>query len=169
MPFARKFRAMMDLPIIGDSVGDFVVEEIEVVDEGSDWRGYRYAVDMVLRGPGGKEGVRRTLAPLFAQRVKTFSSYGNPYELWFGRPEFESLGDRRYAVRVEGAGARIDLSEELKRFIRHLGEKGQLDEREQAAERAVAAYLEDARVDTKRTVDRYTRRLRRQTKARSGD
>jgi hypothetical protein len=30
MPFANKFRAMMDFPLAGDTVGSFLVEEVDV-------------------------------------------------------------------------------------------------------------------------------------------
>lgn len=81
MPFAKKFRAMMDVPLPGEAVGDFTVEESEVSNEADGWRGYVYNVRILMRGPGGIAGVRRTVAPLFSKRVLTFSSYGNPYEL----------------------------------------------------------------------------------------
>ena len=160
MPFAKKFRAMMDLPLPGDLLGEFEVEDIQVTDEGSDWRGYQYKVVMVLHGPGGKEGARRTLAPILGRRATTFSSYGNPYELWFGRPEIRSLGDKRYSVSVAGGGARIDIAPELERFVDYLEAEGHLTG--QLANHVIEAYLEDYRVDVARGVDRYRRALRRQ-------
>lgn len=159
MPFADKFRAMMGLPLAGDELGSFDVERIAVSDEGSDWRGYRYRVEMVLHGPGGKDGVRGALAHMLSQRVMTFSSYGNPYELWFGRPAIESLGDKRYTIHVDGAGARFDLAHELARFAEHLDVEGFLAD--PLPEPWIESYLDQYRVDVKRRVDRYRRRLRR--------
>ena len=163
MPFANKFRAMMDLPFAGDTIGDLTVERIEVRHESVGPGQYAYSVRMVLRGPGGQQGVRRALKALFVSHPMTFSGYGNPYQLWFGKPEIERLGDRRYAVRVDGAGARVFLKEELDRFLRYLGENGQLvAQPDQAAgETLVEAYLERYRAQIRRKVDRYRSRLRR--------
>ena len=33
MPFAKKFRAMMNFPFPGDTIGDFEIEEVDVHDE----------------------------------------------------------------------------------------------------------------------------------------
>ncbi len=161
MPFANKFRAMMGLPLPGDSVGDFAAESVRVADVRSGWDGYAYSVQMVLEGPGGKAGVRRTLGPLFAQRVTTFSSYGNPYQLWFGKPEIESLGDRRYSVAVEGAGARIDLATDLERFLDYLKEEGPAALHPNDQVQLIETYLEEYRSDVLRRVERYRRRLKR--------
>jgi hypothetical protein len=157
MPFANKFRAMMDLPFPGDTVGGFAVEQVDVRDEPGGPGRYAYSARIVLRGPGGQQGVRRALKALFSAHPTTFSGYGNPYQLWFGKPEIESLGDRRYAVRVEGAGARVFLEQELQRFLGYLDAEGQLAARvDQAArERLVEAYLEGYRAEIKRKVDRY--------------
>jgi hypothetical protein len=160
MPFANKFRAMMDLPLPGDTVGDFTVESVEVNDEPREWWGYAYAVRIVVHGPGGKAGVRRALAPLLSKRVTTFSSYGNPYQLFFDRPEVESLGDRRYAVAVGGAGVRIELEGELERFAGHVGTEGAMSRPPNSAVPEVVAYLEGYRAEVQRRVDRYRRRLR---------
>jgi hypothetical protein len=157
MPFAKKFRAMMDFPFPGDQMGDFVVESVSVEDEWGHPEGYVYAVEMVLCGSGGKQGVKRALAPFFAQHPTTFSGYGNPYQLWFRKPEIESLGDKRYAVSVKGAGARIFLEQDLERLLAHLVEQGYL--REEESEGLLEAYLVAYRADTKRTVDRYRQRL----------
>ena len=161
MPFANKFRAMMDLPLPGDTVGDFTVETIEVHDVRSGWDGYAYSVQIEMAGRGGKAGLRRALRSLFAQRVTTFSSYGNPYQLWFGKPEIESLGDRRYNVAVAGAGARIDLTTDLERFLDYLDAESQLATLPAPATRLVETYLEEYRADIGRRVERYRRRLRK--------
>ena len=161
MPFASKFRAMMDLPFAGDSLGSFTVEGIDVSHRSGEL-GYAYSVHMVLSGPGGQQGVRRALKPLLSAHPTTFSGYGNPYQLWFGTPQIESLGDKRYAVRVEGAGARISLAQELDRFLEALNEGGQLAGQASCADREalVEEYLDRYRAEIKRQVDRYRRKIR---------
>jgi len=81
MPFAKKFRAMMNFPFAGDTIEGFDVESVDVRDEQSDSGGYVYGVWMVLRGLGGKRGVKQALKALFASHPTTFSGYGNPYQL----------------------------------------------------------------------------------------
>ena len=163
MPFAKKFRAMMDFPFAGDTVGSFTVESVDVRDERGGSGRYAYSARMVLRGPGGQQGVRRALKALFSSHPTTFSGYGNPYQLWFGKPQIESLGDKRYAVRIEGAGARVFLEDELDRFLGYLDEEGRLATRsDQAAREAlVETYMERYRAEIRRKVDRYRSRLRR--------
>ncbi len=51
MPFAKKFRAMMNFPFPGDTIGDFSVESVDVHDEQGDGDGYVYGVRMVLKRP----------------------------------------------------------------------------------------------------------------------
>ena len=160
MPFAKKFRAMMNFPFPGDTVGDFTVESVDVWDERGGAEGYVYGVEIVLRGLGGQQGVRRALKSLFAQHPTTFSGYGNPYQLWFRKPEIESLGDKCYLVRVKGAGARIYLAPELERFLRYLEDNGHLTAQpEPASETPVEDYLELYRAEVKSQVGRYRRRL----------
>lgn len=163
MPFADKFRAMMDFPFPGDVVGGYLVESVAVGHEGGGPGIYKYAVRMVLSGPGGQQGVKQALKPLFATHCTTFSGYGNPYQLWFGRPEIEPLGEGRYAVTVEGAGAAIRLADDLARFLAYLGDEGCLSAPLTPADAnaAIEAYLEQYRGEIKRKVDRYRGKLRR--------
>jgi len=161
MPFANKFRAMMDMPFAGDTIGDYAVESVNVRDERGGSEGYVYSVRIVLRGLGGEQGVRRALKTLFALHPTTFSGYGNPYQLCFRKPEIESLGDKRYAVNVKGAGVRIFLEQELDRFLKYLEEKGQLADQPDAAvrEMLIETYLERYRAEIKCQVGRYRRKL----------
>lgn len=161
MPFASKFRAMMDFPFPGDIIGGLEVESVEVTDEHGDTGRYAYHARMILRGSGGESGVRQALKAMFALHPMTFSGYGNPYQLWFGKPAIEALGDKRYQVTVDGAGARVYLREELERFLTHLGERGWLPEGRDR-EALVRAYLDDYMAEIKRKVDRYRGRLRRE-------
>lgn len=162
MPFANKFRAMMDFPFAGETLGGFTVESVDVRDDPDAPGTYAYSVRMTLRGPGGRQGVRRALKPLFATHPTTFSWYGTPYQLWFGKATIESLGDKRYAVSVAGAGARIFLADELLRFLAYLHEEGHLAARPggEAGNTLVEAYLARYRSEIKRKVDRYASRLR---------
>ncbi|MCJ7738320.1 MAG: hypothetical protein MUQ10_13580 [Anaerolineae bacterium] len=166
MPFAKKFRAMMDFPFPGDTVGDFIVESVDVRDERGGSEGYVYDVRMVLQGPGGQQGARRALKSLLTQHKTTFSGYGNPYQLWFRKPEIESLGDKRYEVRVKGAGARTTLEPELDRFLAHLEESGYLAASDGPAvgETLVETYLEQYRSEIQRKVDRYRRKVLKEGK-----
>ena len=161
MPFAKKFRAMMDFPFAGDTIGDFAVESVDVRDERGDSEGYVYGVRIVLRGPGGQQGVKRALRSLFSLHLTTFSGYGNPYQLWFRKPQIESLGDQRYAVTVKGAGMRISLEPELDRFLRYLEDNGHLAAQidPPIRETLIGAYLDQYRAEIKRKVDRYRRKL----------
>jgi len=168
MPFASKFRAMMGFPFPGDEIGSFTVESVEVSDERGGAAGYIYDVRMVLHGLGGQQGVRRALRPLFEQRVTTFSGYGNPYQLWFRKPSYESLGDKRYEVRVKGAGERIYLEPELERFLAYLEADGHLADADGTAERKalVDAYLEGYKTEILRKVGRYRSKLYREERRR---
>ena len=56
MPFARKFRAMMDFPFAGDTLGDFTVESVAVRDDPDAPGCYAYSVRMTLRGPSSVTG-----------------------------------------------------------------------------------------------------------------
>jgi hypothetical protein len=163
MPFAKKFRAMMDFPFHGDRIGAFTVESVDVHDEPHVVGQYVYSIRMVLQGPGGQQGVRRALRPLFSRHPATFSAYGNPYQLWCMRPEIQSLGDRRYAVTAQGGGARIYLKEELNRFLAYVDGTCQLSTPLDPATREtlVEAYLTQYQAEIRRKVNRYRSRLRR--------
>jgi hypothetical protein len=169
MPFAKKFRAMMEFPFAGDSVGGFTVESVDVRDEPNVSGRYVYSVRMVLQGPGGQQGARRALKALLSSHPMTFSGYGNPYQLWFRRPKIESLGAKRYEVRVEGAGARVFLEEELHRFLGYLDETGQLATRPDQAgrEMLVDAYLERYQGEIRQKVSCYQTGLRRAEETRT--
>ncbi|MGC9523438.1 MAG: hypothetical protein ACP5HG_16330, partial [Anaerolineae bacterium] len=78
MPFAKKWCAMMAFPLPGETLGDFEVEHADVGDVPGEFGQHGYALRMVLRGPGGQQGVRRALKDLVNARPLTFSSYGNP-------------------------------------------------------------------------------------------
>jgi hypothetical protein len=166
MPFADKFRAMMDFPFPGDTLGDMTVESVEVGHEGRAPGVYAYPIRMVLRGPGGQAAVLRAVKQLFATRCTTFSGFGTPYQLWFGKPAIESLGDGRYAVALEGAGARVHLEADLARFLDYLASEGRLTGAADPAERAalVGDYIVRYQAEIGRLVGRYRTRIRRSEK-----
>jgi len=168
MPFAKKFRAMMDFPFPGDTVGDFVVEDVDVHDEWGVPEGYVYGVRIVLRGPGGKQAALRALRPLLSQHPTTFSGYGNPYQLWFRKPEIESLGDQRYAVSVNGSGARIYLESDFARFLDYLVDHHHLTTPSDPADREtlVETYLDQYRAEIALMVARYQRKLAKSVNSR---
>jgi uncharacterized protein with von Willebrand factor type A (vWA) domain len=159
MPFAAKFWAMMDLPMPGDTLGELTVEHIDVRHESVGPGQYAYGVEMVLCGPGGQHGVRQALKATLASHPMTFSGYGNAYQLLFGTPEIESLGDKRYAVRVRGAGGRVYLDDALHRFLAYLVEEGHVPA--SVEETPVEVYLERYQAQIKRKVDRFRSKLRR--------
>ena len=163
MPFADKFRAMMDFAFPGDTLGEFGVESVDVSHHRGSAGSYCYDVRIVLCGPGGLQGVRRALKPLISLHPTTFSGYGNPYQLWFGKPEIESLGDQRYEVCVEGGGARTYLQDDLARFLDYLIAEGIATGSPEPAVQAerVEAYLEQYRAEIARLVSRYRYRLRK--------
>jgi hypothetical protein len=163
MPFAKKFRAMMDIPLAGDTLDTFTAESVNVRDERTGAAGYTYDVAIVLRGLGGKQGVKMALKGLLDKHVTTFSAYGNAYQLWFRNRslDVESLGDKRYAVSVKGAGERVALSPELGRFLEHLEASGMLSSSAGDKEELVAEYLDRYQLDVRRQVGRYDYRLRR--------
>ena len=88
--------------------------------------------------------------------------FGNPYQLWFGKPEIESLGDKRYEVHIAGAGARVFLEDELHRFLAFL-EVCQLGTQPDptAGAALVETYLQGYQAEVKRKVGRYRSKLRR--------
>jgi hypothetical protein len=165
MPFAKKFQAMVDFPFAGDTLGSFTVESVDVQNIQGGSMGYIYGVRMVLQGLGGQAGVRKALKNLISSRPVTFSGYGNPYQLWFRKPtlKIESLGNKHYEVMVEGAGMRIYLDSELKRFLLHLEEAGVVSPQSDKLERdaLVTEYLEEYKTRIARKVSRYYGKMRR--------
>ena len=166
MPFAKKFQATVGFPFPGDTFEGFLVEMIDVRDEaGGPGSLHRYTVEMIVSGLGGQQGVRRALRPFVEMEPLTFSGYGNSYSCWLGRPEIESLGNKRYHVTILAGSARIDLEGALERFIEHLREKGALSEQtldtEGVAEQLVQSYLDAYRTEVRLHVGRYRSKLKR--------
>lgn len=145
MPFAQKYQFTMRIPKAGGHIGAFLVESCHVEhDERGDGT-IDYPVSMVLVGPGGQQRVRKAIRDQFGRGRTTFSGFGNPYQLHFGRFEVESLGGSRYRVTAHGKGVRIDLERELHRFIAYARLR-----RKPAGTALVATYLEDYKRDITR-------------------
>jgi len=162
MPFASKFCAMMQIPLPGERIGDLVVESLEARDVPGGPGQHAYAVTLVLRGPGGRESVRRALGALLSAQPLAFSAYGNPYQLFCGKPEVQALSSEQYQVRISGAGMRIDLEEQLVRFATHMRDAGVPNEDLRAQ---VQAYLAGYMAEQEKGVNRYRGRLRRRQAA----
>ena len=145
MPFANKYRFTMRMPCSGETLGDFVVEECTVEHEEHGNGTISYPMTIVLRGPGGGQAVRRTIRERFAGGHTTFSGYGNPYQLQFGRFDVESLGYRRYRVTGCGTGVRFDLARELRRFVAYASACDR-----QIDESLIGSYLESYKRDVTR-------------------
>jgi hypothetical protein len=145
VPFAGKYQFTMRIPEAGGRISGFTVEQCTV---GHTERGdgtIEYPVSMVLAGSGGRQGVRKAVREHFRRGHTTFSGYGNPYQLLFGRFEVESLGGSRYRVTARGIGVRIDLERELHRFVAYARLTGRPIDDE-----LIAAYLADYRRDVTR-------------------
>ncbi len=142
MPFANKYRFTMRIPEPGGRIGDFVVESCDVGHEGRTDGIYDYPIRIVLSGAGGQQAVRKTIREQLSRGRTTFSGYGNPYQLRFGRFEVESLGDRRYLVTACGVGFRFDLERELRRFAQFAQMNG-VTANEALIERYLEAYSRD--------------------------
>lgn len=173
MPFATKFRAMMDMPCPGDTLGEppgaFAVEAVNVGHAGRAPGHYAYPLTLVIRGAGGLASVKRAIKPLFSRRCTTFSGFGTPYQLWFGKPAIEALGDGRYAVTAEGAGVRVHLAEDLKRFAEDLAAQGLLAGTPDERGALVDDYLTRYQAEVVRVVGRYRTRMRRPERAKERD
>ncbi|MHB9032436.1 MAG: hypothetical protein ACYC6L_05255 [Anaerolineae bacterium] len=164
MPFADKFRAMMAMPFAGDLLGVFTVESISVGHEGQGF-GYRYPVRLELRVPGGLEACKQAIKPLFKQKVTTFSGFGTPYHLWFGKPAVEKLGDDRYAVTGEGVGLPVRFEADLERFCTYLAAQGLLTCTPGEQSELVARYLKRYQAEIASQVGKYKRRAEKAAKA----
>lgn len=165
MPLAKKFRAMLDFPFPSDMVGEFTVDNVDVRVEREDREGIVYRTRLELSGPGSLAALQKALKPFFAQHPTTFSGYGNPYLLWFGNIEYESLGEGRFAVNAKGLGVRVYLAPELGRFLEFLATNGHLAAATDSDAQAtlVAAYLAQYQKEIARLVGRYTRKVERTT------
>jgi hypothetical protein len=171
MPFADKFRAMLDMPFPGDALGAppeegpsggaFTVESINVAHEGRAPGHYAYPFRLELRGAGRLAALKRAIKPLFARRSTTFSGFGTPYQLWFGPVAIERLDGERYAVTGEGAGVRVHLQQDLLRFCEDLSAQGRLSATPEEREALVADYIARYQAEVARVVGRYRTRIKR--------
>lgn len=145
MPFANKYRFAMRFPEPGDRIGELQVESCEVGHEEYGDGTIRYPMSIVLAGPGGKQGVAKTVRSCLDHGHTTFSGFGNPYQLRLGRFKVESLGNGRYRVTGCGTGVRFDLERELHRFAAYAQLHGR-----PADEELIQDYVEAYRRDVTR-------------------
>lgn len=145
MPFARKYQFTMRIPEAGGRVGGFAVRSCLVRHRERGDGTIDYPVSMVLEGPGGRQALQKAIRAELDRGRTTFSGFGNPYQLRFGRFEVRSLGRNRYRVAARGIGVRIDLERELRRFVAYARLR-----RKAAGGALIPAYLQDYRRDIAR-------------------
>lgn len=165
MPFAAKFWAAMEIPFPGDVIGGFKVEYVDVLHHGIGDGRYEYPVRMILRGKGGKQGVRNALKELFGAKRTTFSGFGNPYHCWVGKSVVESLGEQRYEVKTRGIGVRIFLRRELERFYHHLKAEGHTAGDDSTLKDLLNIYMDAYMKGISRTSAAYKRKIQKIVKA----
>jgi hypothetical protein len=163
MPFASKYRASMSFPLPGEMLETFLVESVAVRDVQGGRAGYRYDIEVVVQGPGGKSGALRAFRGVSEAHPLTFSGYGNPYQLWMLKPEIESLGRRRYRITATGAGARIWLQPEFERLLDHMQALGLLPDGmdEQARDTMLSDYMRMYTHEVRLSVGRYRAKVKR--------
>jgi hypothetical protein len=165
MPFAAKFWAAMEIPFPGDVVGGFEVEYVDVQHHGIGDGRYEYPISMILRGKGGKQGVRNAVKKYLGAKRTTFSGFGNPYHCWVSKIVVESLGDQRYGLKARGIGVRIFLREELERFYHHLEAEGHTEGDESILRDVLNVYMDAYMKGISRTSAAYKRRIQKIAKA----
>ena len=163
MPFADKFRATMAFPVVGDQIGGFRIEEVEVGHIGIGGGRYEYPVRIVVQGKGGKQGIKSAFKELLSAINTTFSGYGNPYQCRIDKIEIEGLGENRYCIAAKGTGVRIYLEKELERFLGYINE---IKAHGNLGELAVSDTVEDYMKLYQSEVEKFVRKNRyRQKKA----
>ena len=157
MPFAAKFRATMDFPGVGESLGSFTVEAVEVGHEGIGGGVYEYPFRIVLKGKRGKQGAKNAARELLSSVKPTFSGYGNPYQCRFDKSEVRALDSGVYELVGRGIGVRIYLEQELEGFLKFVGERGHLNglPSEDLKTELVTSYLKTYQTEVEKQVRRY--------------
>jgi hypothetical protein len=155
MPFAKEFQRVMNLPGVGDEVGGFKIERFEIRHRPIGSSRYEYPVEYELHGIGGVQGVKKALKPITSQKLSTFSGFGTPYQLKFGRVEVEALGDRRYAAHLVGMGVGFDLKRELMQFAAFV-RKEKLPIASEEIEGTIVEYIAEYKLDVRRKHRRLT-------------
>lgn len=143
LPFAKKFKKCMELPEEGDFVEGFSVESIKVGHIGLHQGIYEYPTQLIVKGKGGKLGVRKAFKPIFDKISTTFSGYGTPYQCRGTKIQVKRLEEGKYLIKVHGVCTRVFLKEELIKFIQYLRENQYLDKKRDSstAEQITEDYI----------------------------
>ena len=135
---------MMDFPFPGDIVGDFKVESVDVHDEWGAPEGYVYGCDGAARA-GGASSPARAQTSVFP--ASNHLRYGNPYQLWFRKPEIENPASMLCSER-EGIRSAYLSAPELERFLTTFADKDAPAASDTAARgKLIEDYLEKYRAE----------------------
>lgn len=154
MPFARKFENGMGFPKVGQVIKGFTVESVSVSHVNIRGGHYEYPAEIIVKGEGGANRVKRAFKEFYEVRRTIFSGYGNPYQCGHGKIDVQSLGGGKFLMASRGACVRIHLVPELKRFMAYLFQNGILvngssDEYEWM--KIITAYMMDYKKSMLRT------------------
>lgn len=91
MRFVIKFRAMMDMPLAGDRLGNMAVESVTVEHESHTSGLYAYPLRLLLRGPGGQAA---GISNYFCRDAKTFDYTVTGMNEYY--PSILSMADQKW-------------------------------------------------------------------------
>lgn len=91
MPFARKFEKGMGFPKVGQVIKGFTVEFVSVSHVNIKG-GYEYPTEIVVKGEGSADQVKKTFKGFYNDRRTLFSGYGNPYQCVHGKIDVRKVG-----------------------------------------------------------------------------
>lgn len=120
MPFARKFEKGMGFPKVGQVVNGFTVESVSVRHVNIKGGYYEYPTEIVVKGEGSANQVKKTFKGFYNDRRTLFSGYGNPYQCGHGKMDIRKVGVGRFLMTSRGACMRINLMPELMSFMAYL-------------------------------------------------
>jgi len=126
MPFTRKFQNGMGFPKVGQVIKGFTVESISVSHVNIRGGFYEYPTEIVVKGAGDANRVKKTFKEFYSDRRTLFSGYGNPYQCVHGKIDVQSLGNDRFLIISSGSCIRIHLAPELEGFMEYLHNNGNL-------------------------------------------
>jgi len=120
MPFARKFENGMGFPKVGQVIKGFTIESVSVSHVNIKGGYYEYPTEIIVKGEGGANQVKRAFKEFHDDRRTLFSGYGNPYQCVHGKIDVQSLGGGMFLIASRGACVCIYLVPELKIFMGYL-------------------------------------------------
>jgi len=142
MPFSSKFRNGMGFPKEGQAIDGFTVESVSVSHINISDGHYEYPTEIIVRGQGNADTVRRTFREFYRARRTLFSGYGNAYQCRHGKMIVQGLGDCRFSIRARGTCVRVYLRNELARLLEYLSRNDRLPT-EVECETTVAEYMKE--------------------------